>query len=50
MIDTRGRLLMAAVGFAGRSMLAAAALAGCLSTKPDQWAPSNEDPTLKRAI
>jgi len=31
-------------------LLAAVALAGCLSTNPDQWATSDEDTTLKRAI
>ena len=31
-------------------LLCGLALAGCLSTDPNQWAASSEDTTLKRAI
>ena len=31
-------------------LLCGVVLAGCLSTRPEQWGASGEDPTLKRAI
>ena len=31
-------------------LISVVAFAGCLSTRPEQWGASGEDPTLKRAI